>query len=60
MSVPEENRCAYCGRVAEGKYSVHRDGFGEGPEVPLCNRCGSGKKPTLGEIWAVTRKGPAR
>lgn len=23
--------CAYCGGPAEGNYSVHRDGFGDGP-----------------------------
>lgn len=32
--------CAACGKAAEGNYSVHRDGFCSGPEVPLCDDCG--------------------
>lgn len=44
--------CVYCGKPAEGNYSVHRDGFGVGPEVPLCDACGEGLQPTLDEIWA--------
>ena len=45
-------RCVYCGRPAEGNYSIHRDGFGEGPQAPLCDACGSNSTPTLGQIWA--------
>ena len=51
--------CAYCGKPAEGNYSVHRDGFGQGPEVELCDRCGGSKEPTLSTIWdkiSTTRK----
>jgi hypothetical protein len=44
--------CAYCGRGAQGQYSIHRDGFGVGPEVDLCNACGSRVTPTCGEIWS--------
>lgn len=44
--------CVYCGRKAEGNYAVHRDGFGRGPEVPLCDGCGSDLVPTLEDIWA--------
>lgn len=51
-SHPPARRCAYCGAFAEGTYSVHRDGFGVGPEVDLCNDCGSGDSPTLAAIWA--------
>jgi len=43
--------CVYCGNPAEGKHTIHRDGMGLGPDVPLCNRCGSGTTPTLQEIW---------
>lgn len=43
--------CAFCGKPAEGNYAVHRDGFGVGPEVDLCDACGSGQEPTLAEIW---------
>jgi hypothetical protein len=46
------SRCSYCGGPAEGNYSIHRDGFGEGPEVPLCDACGGERTPTLAEIWA--------
>lgn len=45
-------RCSYCGALSEGQYSVHRDGFDQGPEVPLCNKCGAGDEPTLAKIWA--------
>lgn len=44
--------CAYCGKVAQGEYSIHRDGFGIGPEVPLCNACGGGTTPSLPAIWS--------
>jgi hypothetical protein len=44
--------CAYCGKTAEGKHAIHRDGFGEGPEVPLCTACGSHPQPTEMQIWA--------
>jgi hypothetical protein len=43
--------CVYCGKPAEGNYSVHRDGFGVGPEVPLCDACGSEPEPELWKIW---------
>lgn len=43
--------CAACGNRAEGNFSIHRDGFGDGPEVPLCDACGCGPVPTLTEIW---------
>lgn len=46
------DKCAFCGGPHTGEYSVHRDGFGIGPEVPLCNKCGSTESPTLPEIWA--------
>ena len=45
-------RCVFCGQPAEGNYSIHRDGFGIGPEVPLCDECGCGQYPTLEVIWA--------
>ena len=44
-------RCAVCNNYAEGEYSIHRDGFSVGPEVPLCNACGSGESPSCEEIW---------
>jgi hypothetical protein len=44
--------CGFCGRPAEGNYSIHRDGFGVGPEVDLCNGCGGSPRPTTKEIWA--------
>lgn len=45
--------CSYCMQPAEGNYSIHRDGFGEGPEVPLCDACGEGAWPTEEEIWST-------
>lgn len=47
----KERRCAYCGEPAQGNYSIHRDGFGIGPEVPLCNRCGGKRTPSCQDIW---------
>jgi len=50
--------CEYCGNPAEGNYSVHRDGFGEGPEVWLCDFCGGPDlaSPSLQDIWAKIAK----
>lgn len=48
--------CAYCGRPAEGNFSVHRDGFDLGPEVDLCDACGDAKGPTLDVIWGCIRQ----
>lgn len=50
--------CAYCNKKATGEYSVHRDGFCEGPEVELCNACGSSTLPTLHDIWNKIRATP--
>ena len=50
--------CSACGKPAEGHYSVHRDGFDEGPEVPICDACAAPMEeggPTLAEIWAAIR-----
>lgn len=44
--------CAYCGRPAEGNYSIHQFGMDDGPEVPLCDLHGSKVFPTCEEIWA--------
>lgn len=43
--------CAFCDVPAEGNFAVHRDGFDEGPEVDLCDDCGSGDVPSLSTIW---------
>jgi hypothetical protein len=53
---PPTERCAYCGRLAEGNYAIHRDGFCEGPEVPLCDACGGHEEPTCEAIWARIAK----
>lgn len=45
-------RCAYCGALAEGKYLIHRDGLGLGPEMALCNGCGGSSRPTEAEVWS--------
>lgn len=51
-----EGFCCYCQEEAEGGYSIHRDGLGEGPELPLCNACGSNETPTCEEIWEKLAK----
>jgi hypothetical protein len=43
--------CAYCSKPSEGNASIHRDGFGVGPEVDLCDACGLHETPTCEEIW---------
>lgn len=43
--------CAFCGQPAGGNFSIHRDGFGVGPEVPLCDACGGHEEPSGPEIW---------
>ena len=53
---PDSEICAYCGDVAEGNYAIHRDGFGIGPEVPLCDGCGSEETPTCEQIWHRIRR----
>lgn len=55
-----DEQCAYCGGPAEGNYGIHRDGFCEGPEVPLCDAHGSKPEPTTAEIWARISTAPER
>lgn len=45
--------CAACGKPLPWgiKFTIHRDGFGEGPEVPLCRACGEHETPTCEELW---------
>lgn len=49
------NACVYCGRKAQGNYSIHRDGAMNGndgnPQVPLCDACGGHPEPSLRQIW---------
>jgi hypothetical protein len=45
------SRCAYCGKETQGNYAIHRDGLGLGPEVPLCDKHGSGEYPSCEDIW---------
>lgn len=44
--------CAYCGSRAEGNYTIHSYGVGDGPEVDLCDEHGAHPTPTCEEIWA--------
>lgn len=44
--------CAFCGKKAFGNFSIHRDGLGDGPEVPLCTDCGGNPEPQEVEIWS--------
>lgn len=43
--------CAFCNKPAEGNAAIHRDGFGVGPQVDLCDACGTHETPTCEEIW---------
>ena len=43
--------CAACGAPSRGAYSLHRDGFEQGPEVALCDGCGAKETPTPQELW---------
>jgi hypothetical protein len=43
--------CVYCGKDAEGNYSIHRDGFGVGPDVPLCDACAEDDDIECPDIW---------
>lgn len=55
MTAPKKTprRCAYCDASIVGRveFSIHRDGFDDGPEVPLCKECGGGVYPTCEDIW---------
>lgn len=50
--LPKESACFHCGSRAQGRFAMHRDGFGLGPQLPLCDRCGGNETPTCEEIWA--------
>jgi hypothetical protein len=52
VNEPASPMCAYCGKPAEGNHTIHRDGFLFGPEVPLCDTCGSNPEPSCIKIWA--------
>lgn len=55
MSQSNRIECAACGKSYEGEsgYAIHRDGFGKGPEVPLCVWCGSEEHPTEAKLWQM-------
>lgn len=55
MTKKKRALCAACGKRSERNHSVHRDGFEIGPEVWLCDACGSHPTPTLRELWASIR-----
>jgi hypothetical protein len=52
-SITEPYTCAYCGTWTghDPEYCIHRDGFEEGPEVPLCADCGCEEGPPCTKIW---------
>ena len=52
--------CAACGLPAQGNASIHRDSFNQGPEVDLCDDCGTREFPTCAMIWRMIRdrRGP--
>lgn len=53
---PIKGPCVWCRQESQGNYAIHRDGFGDGPEVPLCDRCGGYPVPTCEEIWERIRE----
>lgn len=54
-TTPQPALCCYCGKPAEGNYTIHRDvdaqGLPFGPELPLCDAHGGGELPTCEQIW---------
>lgn len=52
--------CVLCRGPSEGKYTIHRDGFGEGPDVPLCVACAEDENITCEMIWAYLKLEPRR
>lgn len=46
--------CAACGVTWTGDvtYFIHRDGYGIGPEVVICQLCGGESLPTTEELWS--------
>ncbi len=54
-----EQNCAACGNPAaldsDGAplHTIHRDGFDDGPEVPLCDDCGSHETPSCDALWRM-------
>lgn len=50
-AVPGSTPCVACGTPCVGAFSIHRDGFGVGPEVPLCRGCGAHELPTCETLW---------
>lgn len=56
QKTPVVEECVYCGGLARGNYSIHRDGFGIGPEVDLCDDCGQDSTPTCADIWERVAK----
>lgn len=47
-------KCSACRDEITGDIggAIHRDGFGEGPEVVLCEPCGGHELPTCEQLWA--------
>lgn len=45
--------CAACGEDVgtAAEFSIHRDGFCDGPEVALCRGCGGSEFPTCESLW---------
>jgi len=51
--------CAYCGKPAQGNFSIHRDFIDKGPQVPLCDACGGANGPSCNEIWSRISQTPS-
>jgi NAD-dependent SIR2 family protein deacetylase len=57
-SIQKAFRCVYCGNVETGdpEWTIHRDGFADGPEVPLCSECGESEAISCEAIWRRLNK----
>ena len=53
IEIETVEECAACGQPSSGNHTIHRDGYGEGPVVPLCATCGDLPRPTCEEVWAM-------
>lgn len=60
IEFPHRNKCVHCEKpiFGEPERSIHRDGIGYGPELPLCLDCGGEELPTCEQIWAKISRVP--
>lgn len=49
--------CPACGAAIKGRahFGIHRDGFGQGPQVSICDACGGNEAITCEDLWAAIK-----